>query len=159
MNKGLILEDRQILLPWGARRYHLMGVCRPDRLSQTAGWEELHWYSPQLLNGLKAHHVQIVLYPYGWLDEIWIWLERGDCPDRAHHVYEQASKHLTALFGQPSISQPAQQCENFRQVNAWDWRETRLGLYVRAGELMDDYRYCTVAHIARRPEGCIPAPP
>jgi hypothetical protein len=159
IDQGLFLEDHNILLPWGARRYHLIGLCRPDRLVQTAGWDEFFWHSPRLLNGLKTHLVQVVLYPYGWLDETWIWLERGESIERANAIFSHSSRHLAAIFGRPSQSEPDQQCEIFSRLSAWEWRETRLSLFVRAGDLSDDYQFCTVAHIARRPEGCIPAPP
>lgn len=159
LENGLYLEDRRILLPWGARRYHLVGLCHPDRMLINPGWEELFWQPTILFNGLVALQVQVVLYPYGYLDEAWIWLERGENLTANTFTYQKALLHLNRQFGRPVEEGAHPRCGDFLELHAWDWPRMRLGLFLRKGEMGDDFAYSVVAHIARRPDGCIPAPP
>jgi hypothetical protein len=148
--RGLLLEDRQVLLPWGARRFHLTGDCQPDRLEHHISWDELTWDEPVLLRGLKVAHVQVVLYPYGWLDEVWIWVERGNCLQAATNAYHLACDHLARLLGQPFFPPPEEQCDTYLALAAWEWQDTRIALYLRTGDEFAGYTYCTLAHIAHR---------
>lgn len=141
---GLLLEDRHILLPWGARLLELTLHCAPTRLVSGVGWDELNWAHPRLLNGLRTQLLQVIIYPYGWFDSACIWLHQGDYSPSARRVFERTQAHLRGLLGPPGVCQAACNCEEIRDLVAWEQPHGRVSLFVRAGTDFDPHRYTCI---------------
>jgi hypothetical protein len=151
LQKGLYLEDRRILLPWGARECDLSEKCAPDRFIKAISWKDYNWDNPVMFAGLNVRLLQAVVYPYGWLDSAWAWLERGHCLETAEAQFEAAFDHLAGIFGLPITPwgvSPA--CPSMLRSAAWDWGDMRLNLLLQPAESFQDHSYACSAHIAHR---------
>jgi hypothetical protein len=146
---GLRLEDRQLLLPWGARLPQLVRGCRPTRLRHDIICDELVWTQATVFGGLRAAAVEVVLFPHGWLDSASIRLWRGSCSISAAERYTQAQAHLRALFGAPTCSSQARGTDDCLDSQAWEDHSCRIGLFLRAGRFNEPAYACTL-HVAHR---------
>jgi hypothetical protein len=150
LESGLLLEDRDILLPWGARVEQLCHDGLPSKHIHDTAWEELFWQRPVILHGLSLRYLQVVVYPHGWLDSGWAWLECCSLCHPADVSFERALYHLTGLLGKPSTTEPYPHNETVRQLAVWECPRWRIGLSVRTGTQEDAFRYASLLHIARR---------
>jgi hypothetical protein len=152
LDSGLLLEKQKILLPWGTRFIHLARWAAPDHLVRSIAWNELHWKNPILLHGLKAQHLQVVLFPYGWLDSILVWMIKSHSDVLAGKAFDRAYKQITKYVGEPvnGLIRPEKgsTCLNVEELARWEAGRVSLTLVMREAEAHENFTHGTFLHIA-----------
>lgn len=104
LTQGVLLEDRDLLLPWGATREELKALDAHYKERETADRWELVWPDCTVLNGVKIR-LSAVFYTHSQ-EKI---LDRLGCDhlndgtyESAKHKYAELKNHISQCCGQPA---------------------------------------------------------
>jgi hypothetical protein len=131
LEKGLLLEDRGILLPWGTHWQQLANLGSPSVTESHTGILFL-WQCPHCLGGLSAS-VQTRLTQKRPLREVELHVTTP--AETAQQTFDRVSTHLRGSFGEPSRSGTTEvdgfPVEEWRvpPITIWHLVAERFGVY------------------------------
>lgn len=146
-DQGVWLEDRQVLLPWGASLPALRSIGQPLHQPYSA-WETLTWPQPTLFHGLHAREIQAELYPDDWLSMLWIMINRAGSLAPARAAFRRTGQHLQRHYGSFETAQPASLGPAIERAACWMSGAVRLSLYLRRDFSAVDTPYEVYIHVA-----------
>lgn len=131
LEKGLLLEDRAVLLPWGTHWRHLADLGSPS-VTESAGQFLFDWQYPLCLGGLRTG-VSARLTRQRPLRDIE--LHASAQTETAQESFKRVGMHLRSFFGQPAHSEtskldgyPKEQW-NMPPITIWHLVAERFGTY------------------------------
>jgi hypothetical protein len=129
-DQGVWLEDRQVLLPWGASLPALRSIGQPLHQPYSA-WETLTWPQPTLFHGLHAHEIQAEFYPDAWLSMLWVMIGRSGTLASAMTAFRSTHQHLQRQYGLFKPAQPDTLGPAVDRAAYWTVNDVRLSLFLR----------------------------
>jgi hypothetical protein len=143
LEKGVLLEDSQSLLCWGASRDTAWSIGNPSHHRQTDDPTRIKW-EENILGGLPCG-LLAYLPDSATLDRVSIWLRlpENTCPRDARYQYCRLFDHLFVRLGQPHIISAG--LGNFyAPILTWKHQNCVLQLYT--GEHHGDFTSLEITH-------------
>jgi hypothetical protein len=141
LEKGLLLEDRAVLLPWGTPWQRLSELGSPS-VAESSGQLLFGWRRPRFLGGLCGT-VSARLTRQRPLRDLE--LHASGEAETAQQSFARVSAHLHSLFGEPSRSETSSP-EGYPSE---EWRLPPISIWHMVAERFGEYHVLHIRHRGR----------